>query len=165
MSYKKQQPKITDTLDVFIDRVEAINDSIKKLEKLHSDFNYKRNEFINNMDNKLNQLNKIKFEVDLSNLESETKKINKELVSAFNGSSLKLKNVINDFDRSLNKISKYRFDYFLYFLAILICITICSIFFAGNQYAEKNKEKEQKEYYENFILNNKEVLELYKKNR
>ena len=68
MSYKKQQPKITDTLDVFIDRVEAINDSIKKL-----------NHFNNELDQKINAVQNMKLKVDISELKNESSKINSSL--------------------------------------------------------------------------------------
>ena len=161
MSYKKQQPKLTDTLDVFIDRVEAIEKSILKLEKLHQNIDSKNVNFNNEIDKKIYQLKQLKFEIDLSKLVSETKIINQNLIETSNEASLKLKQEITFFDKSLNKLTKYRVDYVIYFLTCLIGITICSMFYAGKLYAEKKRAIEQNEHYINFIKSNKEVLEIY----
>ncbi|SFN17364.1 hypothetical protein SAMN05421738_107190 [Algoriella xinjiangensis] len=161
MSYKKQQPKLSETLDVFIDRVEAIEKSILKLEKLHQNIDSKNENFNNEIDRRINLLKQLKFEIDLSKFETEAIKINQNLINVTKESSLILKQEFKTFDKSLSRISKYRFDYFLYFIALLICVSLFSIFFAGKQYAEKKREQEQKEQYMNFIRSNKEVLEIY----
>ncbi|WP_322970693.1 hypothetical protein [Faecalibacter sp. LW9] len=163
MSYKKQQPKLTDTLDIFIDRVESIEKSILKLEKLHQNIDRKSDNFINEIDKKIYQLKQLKFEINLSKLESETKIINQNLIDTSKEASLKLKQEFIIIDKSLSKISKYRFDYFLYFIISLICVSLLSLFFAGNQYAEKIKEREEKEHYRNFIKSNEDVLKIYNK--
>ncbi len=106
-------------------------------------------------------MKQLKFEIDLSKFETETIKINQNLINVTKESSLILKQEFKTFDKSLSRISKYRFDYFLYFIALLICVSLFSIFFAGKQYAEKKREQEQKEQYMNFIRSNKEVLEIY----
>lgn len=161
MSYKKQQPKLADTLDVFIDRVEAIEKSIKKIDHLNKEIDSKNKVFYAEIDAKIHTLKNVKIDLDLANLNEETKRINQELKNACNDSSQQIRNAINSFDSSLNKLSKYRIDYIIYFLTGLFGITICSMFFAGKLYAEKNRAIEQNEHYINFIKSNKEVLEIY----
>lgn len=60
MSYKKQQPKLTDKLDVFIDRVEAIHISIQKLEKFNQE-----------MDIRLRLMKQIEIKPNLSGFEQK----------------------------------------------------------------------------------------------
>ncbi|WP_322969761.1 hypothetical protein [Faecalibacter sp. LW9] len=161
MSYKKQQPKLADTLDVFIDRVESIEKAIIKIDQLNKEIDLKNKSFYTEIDDKINHLRKVKIQLDLANLNEESNRINNELKNVCNDSSNQIKSSIKAFDSSLSKLTKYRVDYVIYFLTCLIAFTICSIFFAGNQYAEKLKEREQKEHYMNFIKSNKEVLEIY----
>ncbi|MBF0598005.1 hypothetical protein [Faecalibacter rhinopitheci] len=163
MSYKKQQPKLADTLDVFIDRVESIEKAIIKIDQLNKEIDLKNKSFYTEIDDKINHLRKVKIQLDLANLNEESTRINNELKNVCNDSSNQIKSSIKAFDLSLSKLTKYRVDYVIYFLTCLIGITICSIFFAGNQYAEKIKEREQKEHYMNFIKSNEDVLKIYNK--
>lgn len=161
MSYKKQQPKLTDTLDVFIDRVDSIEKAIIKIDQLNKEIDLKNKSFYTEIDDKINYLKRVKIQLDLANLNEESTRINNELKNVCNDSSNQIKSSIKAFDSSLNRLSKYRFDYLLYFITVLIAISIISIFFAGSQYADKIKEQEQKEYYMDFIKSNEEVLKIY----
>lgn len=152
MSYKKQQPKITDTLDVFIDRVEAINDSIKKL-----------NHFNNELDQKINAVQNLKLKVDLTELKNESIKINSSLSQISKDTLSDFRNEMYSFNKTVGKLSNFKINYFVYFFVILFLITIVSCFITGKLLVEKNRQKELKEHYHDFILNNKEVLEIYKK--
>lgn len=152
MSYKKQQPKITDTLDVFIDRVEAINDSIKKL-----------NHFNDDLDQKINAVQNLKLKVDLTELKNESIKINSSLSQISKDTLSDFRNEMYSFNKTIGKLSNFKINYFVYFLVILFLITTVSCFIAGKLLVEKNRQKELKEHYHDFILNNKEVLEIYKK--
>lgn len=161
MSYKKQQPKLTDTLDVFIDRVESIEKAIIKIDQLNKEIDLKNKSFYTEIDDKINHLRKVKIQLDLANLNEESTRINNELKNVCNDSSNQIKSSIKAFDSSLSKLTKYRVDYVIYFLTCLIGITICSMFYAGKLYAEKKRAIEQNEHYINFIKSNKEVLEIY----
>ena len=161
MSYKKQQPKLADTLDVFIDRVEAIEKAIKKIDQLNKEIDSKNKSFYDEIDDKINHLKKVRIQLDLANLNEESVRINRELKNACNDSSNQIKSSIKAFDLSLCKLSKYRVDYVIYFVTCLIGISICSMFFAGKLYVEKNRAIEQNNHYINFIKSNKEVLDIY----
>lgn len=152
MSYKKQQPKITDTLDVFIDRVEAINDSIKKL-----------NHFNNELDQKINSVQNLKLKVDLTELKNESIKINSSLSQISKDTLSDFRNEMYSFNKTVGKLSNFKINYIVYFFVVLFSITILSCFLTGKLLVEKNRQKELKEHYHDFILNNKEVLEIYKK--
>lgn len=152
MSYKKQQPKITDTLDVFIDRVEAINDSIKKL-----------NHFNNELDQKINSVQNLKLKVDISELKNESAIINSALIDVSKNTISDFRNEMYSFNKTVGKLSNFKINYIVSFFVVLFSITILSCFLTGKLLVEKNRQKELKEHYYDFILNNKEVLEIYKK--
>ncbi|WP_313103122.1 hypothetical protein [Empedobacter sp.] len=152
MSYKKQQPKLTDTLDVFIDRVEAINDSIKKL-----------NHFNNELDQKVNAVQNLKLKVDLTELKNESSKINSSLNEISKDTISVFKREMDSFSKTVGKLSNFKINYIIYFFVILFIITTLSCFLTGKLLVEKNRQKELKEHYYDFILSNKEVLEIYKK--
>ena len=152
MSYKKQQPKITDTLDVFIDRVEAINDSIKKL-----------NHFNNELDQKINSVQNLKLKVDISELKKESAIINSALIDVSRNTLSDFRNEMYSFNKTVGKLSNFKVNYIVYFFVVLFSTTILSCFLTGKLLVEKNRQKELKEHYYDFILNNKEVLEIYKK--
>ena len=164
MSYK-QQPKLTDTLDVFIDRVEAIEKAIKKIDQLNKEIDSKNKSFYGEIDDKINHLKRVKIQLDLGNLKEESVRINNELKNVCNDSANQIKSSINAFDSSLGKLSKYRIDYVLYFITVLICITVSSMFFAGSQYAKKNREENLKEHYINFIRSNETVRKIYEEGK
>lgn len=151
MSYKKQQPKITDTLDVFIDRVEAINDSIKKL-----------NHFNNELDQKINSVQNLKLKVDISELKKESAIINSALIDVSRNTLSDFRNEMYSFNKTVGKLSNFKVNYIVYFFVVLFSTTILSCFLTGKLLVEKNRQKELKEHYHDFILNNKDVLEIYK---
>lgn len=161
MSYKKQQPKIADTLDIFIDRVEAIENSILKLEKLNENIESKNLQFNTEFEQKFTQLKQLTLKIDVSNLEAELKKIDQNLIDTSKEASLILNKEILNFEKLIQKISKYKLNSILFIGIIFYILSISSMFIAGKQYAEKIKEREQKEHYMNFIRSNKEVLKLY----
>ncbi|MGX9985444.1 hypothetical protein [Soonwooa purpurea] len=161
MSYKKQQPKIADTLDIFIDRVEAIENSILKLKKLNENIESKNLQFNTEFEQKFTQLKQLTLKIDVSNLEAELKKIDQNLIDTSKEASLILNKEILNFEKLIQKISKYKLNYILIIAIIFYILSISSMFIAGKQYAEKIEEKEQKEHYMNFIRSNKEVLKLY----
>lgn len=161
MSYKKQQPKIADTLDIFIDRVEAIENSILKLEKLNANIESKNLQFNTEFEQKLTQLKQLSLKIDVSNLEAELKKIDQNLIETSKEASLILNKEILNFEKLIQKISKYKLNSILFIGIIFYILSISSMFIAGKQHAEKIKEREQKEHYMNFIRSNKEVLKLY----
>ena len=165
MSYKKQQPKLTDTLDIFIDRVEAIEKSIKKLEELNKNIDSKNSTLNYELDQKIKQIKNTQLKVDLSNLKSESTAINNELIEIYKDASNKMKADLNTLNQFFNKLSKYRIDYVIYFIVALIFITTSSMFFAGNQYAKKNREEKLKEHYINFIQSNETVRKIYEENK
>ena len=152
MSYKKQQPKITDTLDVFIDRVEAINDSIKKL-----------NNFNNELDQKINSVQNLKIKVDITELKNESVIINSSLIDVSKNTLSDFRNEMYSFNKTVGKLSNFKINYIIYFFVILFLITTASCFIAGKLLVEKNRQKELKEHYYDFIFNNKDVLDIYKK--
>lgn len=161
MSYKKQQPKLADILNVFINRLEEIEKSISKLEKINHDIDSKKDAFSRELDRKLTLLEEVRFNVDLSNLLQESDKINANLIKFSQNTADKFRGEIKVFDQSLNKISKFRMDYILYFLICSIGITLCSTFYAGSLYVQKSKEEEIKEHYKNFIKQNETVFRIY----
>ena len=135
MSYKKQQPKITDTLDVFIDRVEAINDSIKKL-----------NHFNNELDQKINSVQNLKLKVDLTELKNESIKINSSLSQISKDTLSDFRNEMYSFNKTVGKLSNFKINYIVYFFVVLFSITILSCFLTGKLLVEKNRQKELKEH-------------------
>lgn len=161
MSYKKQQPKIADTLDIFIDRVEAIENSILKLEKFNENIESKNLQFNTEFEQKFTQLKQLTLKIDVSNLEAELKKIDQNLIDTSKEASLILNKEILNFEKLIQKISKYKLNSILFIGIIFYILSISSMVIAGKQYAEKIKEREQKEHYMNFIRSNKEVLKLY----
>lgn len=152
MSYKKQQPKLTDTLDVFIDRVEAINDSIKKLNDVNSE-----------LDQKINSVQNLKLKVDLTELKNESSKINSSLNGISKDTISVFRHEMGSFNQTVGKLSNFKINYIIYFFVILFLITTLSCFLTGKLLVEKNRQKELKEHYYDFINNNKEVLDIYKK--
>ena len=152
MSYKKQQPKLTDTLHVFIDRVEAINDSIKKLNDDHSE-----------LDQKINSIQNLKLKVDLAELKNESSKINSSLNEISQDTISVFRREMDSFNKTVGKLSNFKINYIIYFFVILFLITTLSCFLTGKLLVEKNRQKELKEHYYDFINNNKEVLDIYKK--
>lgn len=152
MSYKKQQPKLTDTLDVFIDRVEAINDSIKKLNDVNSE-----------LDQKINSVQNLKLKVDLTELKNESSKINSSLNGISKDTISVFRREMDSFNQTVGKLSNFKINYIIYFFVILFLITTLSCFLTGKLLVEKNRQKELKEHYYDFINNNKEILEIYKK--
>ncbi|MGV0966965.1 hypothetical protein [Empedobacter falsenii] len=152
MSYKKQQPKLTDTLDVFIDRVEAINDSIKKL-----------NHFNNELDQKINSVQNLKLKVDLTELKNESSRINSSLNEISKDTISVFRLEMDSFNKTVGKLSNYKINYMIYFFVILFLITTLSCFLTGKLLVEKNRQKELKEHYHDFIYENKEVLKIYQK--
>ena len=165
MSYKQKQPKLTDTLDVFIDRVEAIEKSIKKLEELNKNIDSKNSTLNYELDQKIKLIRNTELRVDLSNFKSKSTDINNELIGIYKDASNKMKADLNTLNQFFNKLSKYRIDYVIYFITVLICITISSMFFAGNQYAKKNREEKLKEHYLRFIQSNETVRKIYEERK
>lgn len=152
MSYKKQQPKLTDTLDVFIDRVESISDSIQKLDQFNKE-----------VDLKINTLQSLKLKVDLTELRNESSNLNSSLIETSKEAIIEFKKEMFSFNNTVDKLSKYNLSYFLYFFIALFLITLLSCFLTGKLLAEKKRQEELNEHYYNFINDNKEVLEIYKK--
>ena len=121
MSYKKQQPKLTDTLDVFIDRVEAINDSIKKL-----------NHFNNELDQKINSVQNLKLKVDLTELKNESSKINSSLNGISKDTISVFRHEMGSFNQTVGKLSNFKINYIIYFFVILFLITTLSCFLTAS---------------------------------
>ena len=129
MSYKKAQPKIADSLSVFIEQIENIEKSTASLQKISDGINAKMDLFYQ-YEPKLN------FE--------PLEKINEKQINLIVQKNAQIEAAMNLYLNKLEQQRKQKDSFFYYFsmsIAVMFAITVfCSYYAIRNHYKKQNTE-------------------------
>lgn len=147
MSYKNAQPKIADTLSVFIEQIEKIEKSTISLQKISEGINTKMDLFY-------------QYEPKINFLPLEN--INREYINIMEKKKSELHAVLYKHLDKLEQERKQKDTFFFNFsiiIAILFLVTVAATYLSFKSYYQKQKVEELLEKSEAIRQKNKEQLD------